>query len=194
MHKRGWTYFRIDGQINGKKVNGTGRIPFVYETSRQFSPWLKLRLEDGLTLTDSGKYARILDRNGKSLAVYKSGSFFKGLSRPWIGLHTIDTIRRDAAQNNIWFETSLIKGKDKARIVLKNEEVNLVYTININNDVVEKVVFSTNNNDKGELNFEYLQSIDDLDGEFITPKRSGRSTYEDSPGVLWLFNLIENSQ
>ncbi len=29
MHKRGWTYFRIDGQIGGEQIQGTGRIPFV---------------------------------------------------------------------------------------------------------------------------------------------------------------------
>ncbi|MHC4323665.1 MAG: RNA polymerase sigma factor, partial [Planctomycetota bacterium] len=36
MHKRGWTYFRVEGQINGLNVSGTGRIPFVALTSKKF--------------------------------------------------------------------------------------------------------------------------------------------------------------
>ncbi|MHC4112405.1 MAG: RNA polymerase sigma factor, partial [Planctomycetota bacterium] len=32
IHKRGWTYFKITGQINGENVLGYGRIPFVYQT------------------------------------------------------------------------------------------------------------------------------------------------------------------
>ena len=40
MHKRGWTYFSVSGNINGQNVTGKGRIPFVYSTSDKYSPWI----------------------------------------------------------------------------------------------------------------------------------------------------------
>lgn len=44
MHKRGWTYFSIEGQINGRQVSGTGRIPFVHTNSKRHYPWLILKV------------------------------------------------------------------------------------------------------------------------------------------------------
>jgi hypothetical protein len=75
MHKRGWTYFKITGQINSKLVRGRGRIPFIYAARKRHWPWLELKVGN-----------RIEAQAG-----------FTGLSRPWMGLHTIDTVRRDAA-------------------------------------------------------------------------------------------------
>ncbi|HPS54312.1 MAG TPA: sigma-70 family RNA polymerase sigma factor, partial [Sedimentisphaerales bacterium] len=68
MHKRGWTYFSVTGEIEGKEIEGVGRLPFVYAESRSHWPWMKLRV-------GSESY---FDRS------------FIGLSRPWAGLHTID--------------------------------------------------------------------------------------------------------
>ena len=110
MHKRGWTYFRITGRINGQPVSGAGRMPFVYATSRRFSPWLKLQLGSNLRIVDNGTAACVLDASQEALAEYPGGSFFKGLGRPWMGLHTIDTVRRDAAEKEVWFETKKISG------------------------------------------------------------------------------------
>ncbi len=53
MHKRGWTYFTIEGTIDGKLVSGQGQIPFVYETRNKFSPWLKIHLSDGSQIIDT---------------------------------------------------------------------------------------------------------------------------------------------
>jgi len=57
MHKRGWTYFRIAGQVNGQEVSGTGRMPFVYATSGQSGPWLNLLLANGTRIVDSKTHA-----------------------------------------------------------------------------------------------------------------------------------------
>ena len=83
MHRRGWTYFRITGRINGREVRGRGRMPFVYAASRRHWPWVKLKVGENIVNEVS----------------------FAGLSRPWMGLHTIDTVRRDAAEKQVWFET-----------------------------------------------------------------------------------------
>ncbi|MFC1792935.1 RNA polymerase sigma factor, partial [Planctomycetota bacterium] len=156
MHRRGWTYFRITGQVNGEEVSGTGRIPFVYATSKQSSPWLKLQLGDSSKIVDSGAEACVYNRSGEAVARYKGGSFFKGLSRPWMGLHTIDTVRRDAAEQEVWFETKHIQDSGKAEVVLTCDQIQLAYAIDMETDVVETITFSEDNGDRGELRFSYL--------------------------------------
>jgi RNA polymerase sigma factor (sigma-70 family) len=194
MHKRGWTYFRISGQINGRQVAGTGRLPFAYLTSRSFGPWLKLHIANRLTITDTGREALVRDAAGRVIETYAPGSFFKGLARPWTGLHTIDTIRRDAAEKQIRFKTTLAPGNRKARIVLECGQTNLVYLIDLDNDLIEKITFVSNGcgdaDVEGEVTFTYLQEIDATGGPFAAPRYSastGRRT--DSSGPLWLANL-----
>ncbi|MCK5000046.1 MAG: sigma-70 family RNA polymerase sigma factor, partial [Anaerohalosphaera sp.] len=43
MHKRGWTYFKIAGDIDGKEITGAGRMPFIYAASEDNWAWLRLR-------------------------------------------------------------------------------------------------------------------------------------------------------
>ena len=194
MHRRGWTYFRIAGQINGEELLGTGRIPFVYATSKQFSPWLQLQLGDGAKLVDSGAAACVLDGNGKVVTRYAGGSFFKGLGRPWMGLHTLDVVRRDAAERKVWFETKPLPGRQQVEVTLGCQQVDLGYTIDMETDVVEKITFSARDGSQGELGFFYLQEIENVGGEFDLPRIGrNRSARQDSPGMLWLVKLIKNS-
>ena len=192
MHKRGWTYFRIDGRINGNQVTGTGRIPFVYQTSKQYSPWLKIQFADSSQIIDSTNGALVFDNNGKTIETYEAGTFFRGLSRPWMGLHSIDTVRRDAAKEHIAFDTKLVSDTDNAEVTLTYEQTKLIYTINMEIDVVEKISFSTDDGE-GELNFSYLQDIENIGNEFTQP-RTGRSwsVQQDSGGILWLLKLVNS--
>jgi hypothetical protein len=159
MHKRGWTYFRVDGQISGEKVRGVGRIPFVYEASRDHTPWLALKVGSRLKVVDNGAEALVYDRAGKVTASYAGGSFFAGLARPWMGLHTIDTVRRDAAGQEIPFETRYEPGEEKAEIVLTCRQGRLVYEIDMERDVVDSINVSTSEGKGGELKFRYLQDV-----------------------------------
>lgn len=170
MHKRGWTYFRVEGEIGGQRVCGTGRIPFVYAASKQYYPWVKLRVGT----------REIVDCS------------FAGLSRPWMGLHTIDTVRRDAAEERIWFETELLPGSGKAEVVLTCEQGRLVYTIDMENDVVERITISGQT--EAELRFTYMQDIDDAGGEFAEPRRKSYwGPQRKDPGMLWLVQLAEGT-
>jgi len=114
MHKRGWTYFRISGQVNGQKVSGSGRIPFFYEAFKDGGAWLKLQV-GSLTIVDSYRDAHVSRAQSDPHGTYRPGSFFKGLGRPWMGLHTIDTVRRDAAEERIWFNAEYLPGGQFAR-------------------------------------------------------------------------------
>jgi hypothetical protein len=169
MHKRGWTYFNITGRINGKEVRGRGRIPFVFSTSKTYWPWVVLKV-------------------GGSIV---NRACFFGLSRPWMGLHTIDTVRRDAAQKRIWFETRYDKSNGKAQVVLKPKDMNIVYTIDMEKDVIDKVTFSTSDGRDGELTFSYIQEIGNIGSKFAEPV-SKASIRERSEGMLWLLDLIND--
>jgi len=193
MHKRGWTYFRISGEISSRLVSGTGRIPFVYETSRTFSPWLGIEFGDGSKIIDSGAEARVYDPGGKVTTRYRGGSFFKGLGRPWMGLHTIDTVRRDAAEQRVRFETKPGLESGQVEVVLNVEQVRLVYTIDMENDVIERIAFSGSDGGEGELKFSYLQDADDAGTEFAQPQTGGLQRSRANPdGLLWLVKLVED--
>lgn len=193
MHRRGWTYFRITGRINGQPVSGAGRMPFVYATSRRFSPWLKLQLGSNLRIVDNGTAACVLDASQEALVEYPGGSFFKGMGRPWMGLHTIDTVRRDAAEKQVSFETKKIPSDSKVEIILTHEQVNLIYSIDMETDVIEKITFSADSGDEGEMRFSYLQDIDNIGSEFTRPGIGNyRRPQQSPPGMLWLAKLINN--
>ncbi len=173
MHRRGWTYFRIKGKVNGQMVDGTGRIAFVYKASLENRPWLRLRV-GGKQLIDAG-----------------GGRLFKGLGRSWMGLHTIDTVRRDAAEKEIPFETHLISEGTKAEVKLTTGETNLKYIIDMDKDIVERIIYSGEK--QGELVFTYLQYIDDIGREFSEPRRSGGLPAKEA-GIMWLIREMNNRE
>jgi len=171
MHKRGWTYFTITGQIAGKEVRGRGRIPFVYAAFRSHWPWLELNLGDNVV----------------------NQACFAGLGRPWMGLHTIDTVRRDAIRQWLWFETRYTIDEVKVEVLVTYRQVKLVYTINMEKDVIEKITFLVEDDHRGELSFIYLQEFDNVGSEFAEPRRqSDKGFGQEGPGMLWLIRLIES--
>ncbi len=193
MHKRGWTYFSIEGNINGKEISGTGRLPLVYDAIANFSPWLKIQMNDGSKIIDTTGGACVVDKNGKIIITYPAGTFFSGLSRPWMGLHSIDTVRRDAAKKHIKFDSKLIRDTDNAKVVLTYEQNDIAYTIDMKNDLVNNIVFSSANSGESELRFTYLQNFRDTDHDFTEPKApSNARSMQSSPGIMWLFDFINN--
>jgi hypothetical protein len=147
MHRRGWTYFRVTGEIDGKEVTGAGRIPFVYEVSQRYGPWLRLKVGER-EIVDEG---------------------FKGLGRPWMGLHTIDTVRRDAAEQRMRFETRLTGGNN-AEVKVSSGEEKMVFTIDMARDIIEKIRIS-GGDAEGEIRFEYLEEVSGAGKEFARPRR-----------------------
>lgn len=194
MHKRGWTYFRVSGKVNGQNVFGTGRIPFVYAASEQYSPWLKLQV-GSLMIVDTYKEAYLNRLQSDQFETYAGGSFFKGLTRPWMGLHTIDTVRRDAAEQRISFETKHTPGSRFAQVELIYKGFRLIYNIDLEMDVIDEITFSTDQGKKGNLKFSYLQSIEGAGGseDFRPPRPRQRRASKNSLDLLWLVQLVEGS-
>jgi RNA polymerase sigma-70 factor (ECF subfamily) len=194
MHKRGWTHFRVAGHLDGRNISGVGQLPFVYETSTEYSPWLKLQIANCLVIEDSGACAVIYEGEGKVVAGYPAGSFFRGLSRPWMGLHTVDVIRRDAAESRISFATTYAEGEEKAQIVLTAGQAELTYTIDMEKDLVERIALSLSDGRTGELRFTYLQDVEGLGPEFAQPQVGRRhgGKRRPSPGILWPLQLMND--
>ena len=195
MHRRGWTYFRITGSLNGQKVSGAGRMPFVYDVSKRHYPWLRLQVGDHLSIVDNGAEARISRGSDRLTTRYEGGGFFAGLGRPWMGLHTIDAVRRSAAQAQVWFETRRASDPAKIEVVLTYEHVKLLYTIDMEKDVIDEITFLTRDNPQGKLIFSYMQELEKDIGEFSTPRReSSGGSRQSPPGALWLIKLAGNFQ
>lgn len=198
MHERGWTYFQISGTIGDRTVSGTGRLPFVYASAQEHSPWLRIEAGDGRTFVDTPQGAEIRDRDGRVLARFEGGSFFKGLPRPWMGLHCIDTIRRDAAACRLRFETVAHNNGTAVNVTVHADDATLVYAVDMETDVIETIeLFAgapAESNRIGRLNFTCLQDLPEAghpQAAFEAPARP-RSIPAASQGngLLWLTDLM----
>lgn len=191
MHQRGWTYFRITGKLEEAVVKGTGRVPFVYASSRDHSPWLRLQVADRMEILDCTNGAE-MKTCGQAATTCPSGSFFAGLSRPWMGLHTIDTVRRDAARQKIWYQTKYEPGQAKAQVILTYNGNRLVYIVDMEKDVVERIELrDSDDRQTGFLEFAYLQDIPGVEDEFVEPVIRKKCRPQESDGILWLFSLSQ---
>jgi len=189
LHKRGWAYFKIKGDLAGRKVSGAGQIPFTYEAGKKHKPWLNLEIEGYKKILDSPDGAGICDADGKVTAVYPASSFFKGLMRPWMGLHTIDTIRRDAAEQRLRFETKINSKSDMSEVTVSTEQGKIIYTIDMQRDVIDQITFDLDQS-QGQLRFSYLSDIaqGDYDSSVINKYRYS-APQEKGEGLLWLLHL-----
>lgn len=193
MHQRGWTYFRIRGQVAGLDVSGAGRVPFVYAARKQHSPWLRLTVGD-LVLVDDGSAATLRNAEGELPFKYRQGSFFSGLSRPWMGLHAIDTVRRDAAERRARFETQLTDQGRQAQVTVTSGKTTLLYTIDIEADLVRRIDFTVDNVPAGTLEFEYLSDVSVNSSEFAAPTaRSTSALLRQDAGILWIVQLANGT-
>ncbi len=194
MHQRGWTYFRVRGSVHDQTITGVGRIPFTYAAARQHNAWLKLRVGGKVAVLDSSAGAVLQDAQGTALGKYPQGSFFKGLSQPWMGLHTIDAVRRDAAEQRIPFETQVLTGGLLARVTVTSGQTKLVYTIDVEADLVRQISLWAEGAQVGTLEFEYLQDVNTRLDEFAAPStRNERATWHESAGRLWLIRLANGN-
>jgi RNA polymerase sigma-70 factor (ECF subfamily) len=194
MHKRGWTYFRISGRIGNRTISGTGRMPFFYGPSQQYPAWLKLRVGDDLEILDGDDGALVRSLHGGSVATYPAGAFLEGLSRPWMGLHTLDTIRRDAVKRRIHFMTAPLKDDRYTTVTLRPQDSRLTkleYAIDVETDVLNRIEFEVNYQPAGAIDFSYLQEIDGVQQEFSPPEITA-GTSQRVMDTLWLVALAEN--
>lgn len=161
LHQEGWGYLRISGQINGRAITGTGCIPFVLAKRRTMTPWLRLAVEGSLVLEDNSNAAVVCDSAGRIRHRFAGGMFLKGLPRPWEGLHTIDTIRRDAAGYHLRFETRNATEDRHVDVAVIDRDVEVVYTIDLDQDVLREITLYEGQSEAGKLRLEYGPDLED---------------------------------
>jgi len=193
VHTQGWAYFKADGYINDEHLSAVGRLPFFYSTHADHRPWIKLRI-GGKTLVDTASGAYAFDESSRDLVRFGSGSFFKGFGRPWMGLHTIDTVRRDAAERRVPFKTEINQDRSTGTVELALDSYTVVYTIDMIKDWVDRMDIYEGENIVGKMIFEYVPS---LTGKSASagrpPKTLATGITRPGIGVDWISHLVSGT-
>ena len=193
LHQQGWCCFRITGSVRGKRIQGTGRIPLVLSALSSHFPWLTLSVGQDMVLVDDPTGAHISKDGLRKQARYAPGAFFRALSRPWEGLHTLDTIRRDAAHYRLWFETQRIPHTQQVTVTVIQGEFRIVYTVEMDTDLVREIQFFEGQIAQGQLSIDYLKdgkgSIDVTEPKLIRR----RPTRHKPLDTLWMLNLMKEA-
>jgi len=197
MHKRGWTWFTIDGQLAGAKVKGAGCLPFVYDSLKANPPWITLQIDNRFWICDGPDGTYTVDAASGVLTTYPEGTFLQGLARPWAGLHTMDVVRRDAAARRIPFTSRYTAGTNKGQVELRFDKGRVVYTIDMKTDVLDSIAMSFRGpgaaEQKGTLAFTCTGEIDSIRDELTAPKASRYVNARDAGGPLWLLKFAEGT-
>ena len=191
MHKRGWTFFEVSGYINDADVAGFGRIPFVYDMYQDHLPWISLNIGNDKYTDYPGNIAMAETEEGTFL--YENEAFFANFCRPWEGIPCIDSVRRDAAKHRLRFTT-----EDMGELVIVTVHTNvggspiaIVYDIDRNVDVISSIQFVKGKEVIGELYFDYVQDISDVDAKMFSDPQTGVVTGSGGqPDDLWLSMLV----
>jgi len=198
-HKRGWTCYRIKGVWGGKSVEGIVRMPFVYSKAAEHPPVLKIKIGDDINIIDTPAKT-FVTKNGRTV-LYPKGNFFKGLSKPWMGMHTVDSLRRDAAEKRIRFDFESVdanvpaNGMGKVGLNLykdKKGSAKITYVIDIDKDVIEKIELTSHDGKKieGMIMFIYPDDVEALDKELEKVQfKEAKSSRKDGTGIRWLMEL-----
>jgi hypothetical protein len=112
-----------------------------------------------------------------------------------MGLHCVDTIRRDAVKQRIAFETRKAKDGSTVTVTLNHAIgptlVGLSYVLDMDADLIDEIRFALNRRPAGVLAFSYLQHVDDVADRFAEPDAPARLPAQVSaaPGLNWLIDL-----
>jgi len=195
MHQRGWTFFQVKGRVQDRAIVGQGRIPFTYNAHLEHPAWMTLTIGDTLTIADTNEGTWIGHSNDAKVASYAPRAFFCGLMRPWMGLHTLDLVRRDAAWNRRWFKTEKAQAEGHVCVSVQDDQdqprTELVYTIDMEHDLLRRIRFIVNGKEVGQLEFNYLDKVDDANDAYVIPTTSAvlHPPSQAAPGMYWLFHL-----
>jgi hypothetical protein len=119
-----------------------------------------------------------------------------------MGLHTIDIVRRDAAESRIEFETQRIEDEKTQVTLWQSTDYRLTwatYVINLNKDIIETIEFLTSGGarqeKRGRLRFTYLEDVERAAAEFIEPDAMTvpSERRRESPGMSWLMELAQGT-
>ena len=193
MHKRGWTYFDISGNINDKTVTGFGRVPFVFNKYESFKPYIFMEVGEDRFIDYENAPARI-SFSGKTQN-FVDDSLFTCLPRPWTGFAFVDSVCRDAARFRMPFEILNESDTDATVRIMpfKNNSLSyMVFDIDRYNDIIRSVKFYSSGKEAGSIIFSYRQEVSGLDNKYTIPMPvTDKVISGKTPKDLWLKALIE---
>lgn len=191
IHRQGWCYVKMTGSVNGQRVDGEGQIPFIYSVSQYRPAWFKMAIGQNVFI-DTPSGAVYMNEFDQRQSAYKSGTFLNALNQPWMGLHCIDTIRREAARKRLRFETVYDADPSKCTVRLFHESGSLTYLIDMNRDLIEMISFyDLNDNTVGQIRFEYL-GADQVDESGFSVPNIRKYPAEDIFTDHWLVEVMSN--
>ena len=193
IHKRGWCYFTIDGAINGDNIEGSGRYPIYLKNHYKQYPWISLSINN-ISISDGKNGAYIYNKNNGTIDRFQQGTFFSGMGRPWLGIHCIDMVRREAALLKLPFQTSDNLDGSASITIHADADYQLIFDCDLNNDFIRRITIQNNRQRIGYLAFNYLsesvlKNRSSSEPDMIFSRRS--KTEQQSPGLLWLVQLAK---
>jgi RNA polymerase sigma factor (sigma-70 family) len=190
MHKQGWCYVSMKGSFKEQKITGMGRIPFTYTASRKMPAAMTINIGKDIAISVSDKSA-VMESGDETVTTYPAGTFFMGINKPWMGLHCIDTIRRDAALNGIRFKTEPLSDKTKCKVSLHHNNSIIEYMIDTNKDLIDEISFRDGFGDlNGHITFEYSMTRPGNYNSLKVPAGQNHSRSKVTMPIHWLADLV----
>ena len=189
-HRRGWTFFSVEGNLGTETISGVGRIPLVQAQVADCAPWMRLHIGRRLVIEETGSTARLKTSAGQVLKRYRRGTFFHGLMRPWEGLHTIDTVRRDAAQDKIPFVTEYESDDSMATVRLSTSAAEIVYRIHMDRDLIDEIRFLLPDGSEGGMDFSYPEHLHEPGNNGRDSSPASRKSRGGDLAPAWLISLV----
>jgi len=191
LHRRGYAQMVIRGQVADEQVSGRGQIPLVWAQRHQHEPWLWIQVGQRLVVADGVDGAWQYEAATRRQTLYPMGRFFAGMPRPWMGLHAIDTLRRDAAARQLWFKTRLSQDQRFGQVDVETPDGVITYTVDMERDLVSEIGFEIRRGGapiRGRLEFEYVRSAVQP-AEAIRVRPSRRVRREEPADPRWVLEL-----
>lgn len=190
IHQQGWCYFTMKGAFKDREISGLGQVPFKYPVSQTRPAWFAIKIDDVIELFDGGNSAVMKNSNG-SIASYPAQTFLTGLNKPWIGLHCIDTVRRDAALSKIAFKTEMLSDEALCKVSLLHPKGTIEYTIDLYKDLIEKISFLDKSGSPcGDIIFQYSVTAPTNLELFKKPALKKYSSSIKRERIHWLAELV----
>jgi RNA polymerase sigma-70 factor (ECF subfamily) len=190
IHQQGWCYFTMKGTFKGREISGLGQIPFKYPASQTRPAWFALKIDGIIKLFDSGKSA-VMKNSDDSMSSYPAQTLLTGLNKPWMGLHCIDTVRRDAALSKIGFRTEMLSDEALCKVSLLHPKGTIEYSIDLYKDLIEKISFLNESGSPcGDIVFEYSEMESSSHELFKKPVLKKYSGSMKRVRIHWLAELV----
>ena len=193
MHKRGWTYYKVSGELFGEEVSGFGQVPFIYSMYQEHLPKMYLKIGD-TEYFDFGSDKDVVADFGDEMVCWPENTLFKFLPRPWRGIAFIDSLCRDCARVKIPFDIELDIDTDgivKIWPTRSKRDYCLVYDINRYDDVIRSIEVREGEEVKGKIKFKYEQFIAGKERQYEMPEFVDGNKFKKRQPEMWLDDVIE---